>query len=125
MAMHAGKTYVQGRDGNWYESGNKAIIAPNGYPARQQMNYQGAGAGFEGQLRGWHPGLKTADAALLPNLDLGNARAEDVVRNNAFASNGVQLHVDNIVGERFRLSYKPDHLALGISKENARAFARE
>lgn len=101
------------------------ILDAMGYPLRQQMSYQGAGAGFGGQLRDWHPGLKTADAALLPNLNLGNARAEDVVRNNAFASNGVQLHVDNIVGERFRLSYKPDHLALGISKEDARAFARE
>ena len=100
------------------------IIDETGRPLRQ-MNYQGAGAGFGGQLRDWYPGLKTIDAALLPDLKLGNARAEDVVRNNAFAANGVQLHVDNIVGDAFRLSYKPDYLALGIKKEDARAFSRD
>ncbi len=101
------------------------ILAPNGLPARAQMSYQGAGAGFGGQLTDWYPGLKTADAALLPDLKLGNARAEDVVRNNAFASNGVQLHIDNIVGHLFRLSYKPRWQTLGISEESARAFSRD
>lgn len=101
------------------------ILAPNGQPARPQMSYQGAGAGFGGQLLDWYPGLKSADAALLPDLNLGNARAEDVVRNNAFASNGVQLHIDNIVGHLFRLSYKPRWRSLGIKEEDARAFARD
>ncbi|MAD44275.1 MAG: phage portal protein [Oceanospirillaceae bacterium] len=100
------------------------LVDLGGQPLRQ-MSYQGAGAGFGGQLADWYPSVKTADAALLPNLNMGNARAEDVVRNNAFASNGVQLHIDNIVGELFRLSYKPNHLALGISQEDARAFARD
>ena len=102
-----------------------AIVDLAGQPLRQSMGYQGAGNGFGGQLSDWHPGLKTADAALLPSLNLGNARADDVVRNNAFASNGVQLHVDNIVGDLFRLCYKPDHRALGISQEDAAAFARD
>jgi lambda family phage portal protein len=101
------------------------ILGPNGLPARQSMSYQGAGLGFGGQLRDWSPGLKTMDAALLPQLDLGNARAEDVVRNNAFASNGVQMHIDNIVGHMFRLNYKPKWQQLGISEEDARAFSRD
>ena len=101
------------------------ILGPNGQPARQQMNYAGAGAGFGGVMQGWTPSLKSADAALLPSLDLGNARAEDVVRNNAFASNGVQMHIDNIVGHLFRLSYKPMWKRLGISEEDARAFATD
>jgi capsid protein len=84
------------------------ILHPNGLPARAQMSgWQGAGAGLGGQLERWRPSLKTMDASLLPSLDLGNARAEDVVRNNAFAANGVQLHIDNVVGHLFRLSYKP------------------
>lgn len=100
------------------------ILAPNGLPARQQMSaWQGAGAGFGGQLEQWTPQLKSLDAALLPNLNLGNARAEDVTRNNAFAANGVQLHIDNIVGHLFRLSYKPRWRRLGITDEDARAFA--
>lgn len=102
------------------------ILAPDGTPARQRLSgWQGAGAGFGGQLANWRPALKTVDAALLPNLKLGNARAEDVTRNNAFAANGVQLHVDNIVGHLFRLSYKPRWQRLGISDADARAFARD
>lgn len=102
------------------------ILAPNGYPARAQMSsYNGAGAGHGGQLGRWSPGLKTADAALLPDLKMGNARAEDVVRNNAFAANGVQIHIDNIVGQLFRLSYKPQWELLGINEADARAFIRD
>jgi len=102
------------------------ILAPNGLPAREQLSgWQGAGAGFGGQLERWNPPLKTLDAALLPKLDLGNARAEDVTRNNAFAANGVQLHIDNIVGHLFRLSYKPRWRRLGITDADARAFAQD
>lgn len=103
---------------------NIEILAPNGLPARQQLSgWQGAGGGFGGQLEHWVPQLKSLDAALLPNLKLGNARAEDVTRNNAFAANGVQLHIDNIVGHLFRLSYKPRWRRLGISDSDARLFA--
>lgn len=102
------------------------ILGPNGQPVRAgASSYQGAGSGFGGQLADWMPGLKTADAALLPQLNLGNARADDVVRNNAFASNGVQLHIDNIVGHMFRLSHKPRYQRLGVAEEDARAFARD
>lgn len=102
------------------------ILHPNGLPARAQMSgWQGAGAGLGGQLERWRPSLKTMDASLLPSLDLGNARAEDVVRNNAFAANGVQLHIDNVVGHLFRLSYKPRWRRLGISDADARSFAQD
>lgn len=102
------------------------ILGVDGNPLRSSVSsYQGAGAGFGGQLSDWTPALKTADAALLPDLELGNARAEDVVRNNAFGANAVQLHIDNVVGHLFRLSYKPRHRRLGISEEDARAFARD
>lgn len=91
----------------------------------QASSYEGAGDGLAGQMRGWKPQVKTADAALLPGLELGNARAEDVVRNNAFASNAVNLHVDNIVGHLFRLSYKPNYRRLGIKEAEMMAFARD
>lgn len=104
---------------------NIQILGPNGQPLPKANGWQGAGAGFGGQLERWTPSLKTLDAALLPQLDLGNARAEDVTRNNAFAANGVQLHVDNIVGHLFRLSYKPRWRRLGISDADARAFAQD
>ena len=101
------------------------ILDHNGLPARESMSFQGAGAGFGGVMRDWMPSLQSADAALLPNLELGFTRAEDVVRNNAFAANGVQMHIDNIVGHLFRLSYKPVWKRLGISEADSRAFATD
>lgn len=88
-------------------------------------SYTSAGHGFGNQLARWRPSAKTKDAALLPNLNLGNARADDVVRNNAMASGAVQMHVDHIVGSLFRLSHKPRWQRLGISEADARSIARD
>lgn len=88
-------------------------------------SYTGVGAGFGGQLRGWDPVAKTADAALLPGLERANARSDDLVRNHGIAQGGVQLHIDNIVGHLFRLSAKPKWRRLGISEADARAFASD
>ena len=65
------------------------------------------------------------DAALLPNFTRGNARADDLVRNNGYAANAIQLHQDHIVGSFFRLSHRPSWRYLGIGEEEARAFSRE
>ena len=101
-----------------------AIIDPrSGQPFAN--SFTGTGAGFSGQLRDWSPQAKMADAALLPTLHQGNARADDLARNHGIASSGVQLHVDHIVGHLFRLSYKPRWRRLGIKEEDARAFARD
>jgi lambda family phage portal protein len=88
-------------------------------------SYQSAGAGFGNQLAEWVPPTQTADAALLPSLDLGNARSDDLSRNHGIASNGIQLHVDNIVGHLFRLSAKPRWKRLGISEEDARSLGSD
>jgi len=101
------------------------LLDASGKPMANVGGYSGAGAGFGGQMRRWNPGGRTADAALLPDLSKGNARAEDLVRNHGIASNGVQLHVDNIVGHMFRLSYKPRWRALGMTEADARAFAQD
>lgn len=101
------------------------ILDHEGKPMSSASGYTGAGGGFGNQLARWNPGARTADAALLPSLSSGNARAEDLVRNHGIASNGVQLHVDNIVGHLFRLSYKPRWRNLGISEADARDFAKD
>lgn len=97
----------------------------NNLPMIRAEGYEGAGDGMAGQVSDWFPKPRTMDAALLPSLDIGNARSEDIVRNNAFASNAVQLHIDNIVGDLFRLSYKPNWKRLGVREEEMRAFARD
>ena len=76
-------------------------------------------------VNAWNPQSESADAALLPNFARGNARADDLVRNNGYAANAVQLHQDHIVGSFFRLSYCPSWRYLGIKEEESRAFARE
>lgn len=103
-----------------------ALVGPDGKTSlREYAGYHGGAGGFGGQLRAWNPPSESGDAALLPNFQRGNARADDLVRNNGLAANAVQLHQDHIVGSFFRLSHRPAWRYLGISEEDARAFARE
>ena len=102
---------------------NVQILDVSGQP--MTASYQGAGAGYGGQLSEWKPTLQTADAALLPQLELGNARSDDLARNHGIAANGIQLHVDNIVGHLFRLSAKPRWRRLGISEADARSMGTD
>ena len=97
------------------------ILDAHGNPIAS--SYRGAAGGFGNQLIDWAPLLKSADASLLPDLQMGNARADDLVRNNGFANGAVQMHVDNVVGSLFRLSYKPQWKILGIAEADARDMA--
>lgn len=66
------------------------LLAPDGKtPLREYASYSGGGAGFGGQLAQWLPASQNADAALLPQFERGNARADDLVRNNGYAANAV------------------------------------
>ena len=85
----------------------------------------GGGAGFGGQMLDYTPALQSADAAILPGLDLGNARSDDLRRNNGIASGGVQLHIDNIVGHSYRLSYKPRNKRLGADSKDLADFRKD
>lgn len=102
------------------------LLGPDGKTSlREYARYHGGGAGFGGQLRNWQPRSESVDAALLPDFVRGNARADDLVRNNGYAANAVQLHQDHIVGSFFRLSHRPSWRYLGIPEEESRAFALE
>ncbi|EGI4533669.1 phage portal protein [Escherichia coli] len=102
------------------------LLGPDGMTSlREYAGYHGGGSGFGGQLLAWNPPGESVDAALLPNFTRGNARADDLVRNNGYAANAIQLHQDHIVGSFFRLSHRPSWRYLGIGEEEARAFSRE
>lgn len=93
-------------------------------PLRQSMGYS-EGTGFGGQLAEWLPAPESADVALLPSIQLGNARADDLVRNNGIAANAVEIHKDHIVGHMFRLSYRPNWRWLGMSEADSHAFIED
>lgn len=103
---------------------NISIVDVNGRPI-ERASYNAGGAGFGGELGRWSPPPQMSDVALLPNLDVANGRAQDLVRNHGIASGGVQLHVDNIVGHTFRLSAKPMWKRLGIKESDARDWAAD
>ncbi len=73
----------------------------------------------------WMPPAESVDAALLPSLRLGNARADDLVRNNGIAANAVALHKDHIVGHLFLISYRPNWRYLGMRESAAKSFVDE
>lgn len=99
------------------------LIDVNGVPLRDSLSYNGGGAGFGGQMAEWLPPAQSADAALLPALRLGNARADDLVRNNGIAANAVALHKDHIVGHMFLISYRPNWRWLGMRETAAKALS--
>ncbi|UMR98616.1 phage portal protein [Escherichia coli] len=101
------------------------LVDIHGQPLRSSVGYSGGGAGFGGQMMKWLPVSQSADAALLPSLRLGNARADDLVRNNGIAANAVALHKDHIVGHMFLISYRPNWRWLGMDEEAAKSFVAE
>ncbi|EAO4397095.1 phage portal protein [Salmonella enterica] len=101
------------------------LIDVDGRPLRESLAYSGGGIGFGGQMMDWMPQAESVDAALLPSLRLGNARAEDLVRNNGIAANAVALHKDHIVGHLFLISYRPNWRWLGMNEATAKSFVVE
>lgn len=76
------------------------------------------GGGFEGADRFdssvalWSPPLQSADADVLPDKEIGDARARDMLRNDAYVQGAANLHKDNIVGAQFLLNARPDSRAI-------------
>ena len=86
--------------------------------------YDGA-AVFDKQINTWAPPLQSADADILPDKSLLDARARDIGRNDAYVAGGEQLHKDSIVGHMFVLNSKPNTRILGWTDERAEAFQEE
>ena len=75
-----------------------------------------AASQFDRTLATWAPPIQSADADILPDKAMMDARAIDITRNDAFALAGVNLHRDNIVGSQFMLNSKPKIKALGMDE---------
>jgi len=106
-----------------------SLVDASGAPLRMRAATQdaahAAAARYSPELANWHPSLRSADAEWLPERNTVAARVHDVARNNGWASGAMQRFVDQAIGADFRLSYRPDWMALGLTLSWARGFARE
>lgn len=86
--------------------------------------FEGADA-FDRALALWSPPLRSADADILPDKYLADARVRDIKRNDAYVASGEAIHKDNIVGSVFLLNSKPEHRVLGLDETWAAEFSEE
>lgn len=84
--------------------------------------YHAASYGTQ-ELAGWHPGLSSPDAEVLPSRDKVVARARDLDRNNGWAQGGVTRRTDSVVGANIRLRARPAFAAMGQTAEWADEWA--
>jgi lambda family phage portal protein len=77
----------------------------------------------DARLADWIPSPGSADADLLPELDILTPRSRDLARNSGLAGGYLQTSKDNIIGHQLRLMATPDYKLLGKTKEWAREWA--
>lgn len=65
------------------------------------------GASRFDQLAAWNPMIRPADDEIVPEKLILDARARDMLRNDAYVAGGATLRKDNIVGAQFLLNAKP------------------
>lgn len=97
-------------------------------PRARDMAFSGAydgAAQFDKQIDTWAPPLQSADADILPDKNLLDARSRDIGRNDAYISGGEQLHKDSIVGHMYLLNAKPNTRVLGWEAAREEEFQEE
>ena len=80
---------------------------------------------YSQELASWLPNLGSGNSDYLGGRNRIVSRTRDLVRNSGWASGAVSRHLDNVIGAGFRLSAKPDYLALGQTADWAHEFAGE
>jgi capsid protein len=73
-------------------------------------------------LQNWFPRGGSADADLLPELDIMRRRSRDSLRNHPILAGAEQTNVDHIVGSGLRPVPKPNYRALGRDRKWAREW---
>lgn len=74
---------------------------------------------FDESLGFWQPTLASADADIIPDMHVGDARARDMLRNDSYVAGGATLHKDNIVGAQYVLNAKPSSRVLFGKQDDA------
>lgn len=92
---------------------------------------QAIGGAFEGaqrvnrDLAMWNPALRSADVDILPEKNILDARARDMVRNDGYVQSGIDINRDGIVGSAYLLNSKPAYKVLGLDDKWAEEFQQE
>lgn len=107
------------------------LVAGGDQPVLAYTDGMGDGGAYGGagrlsrELSLWAPPLMSADREIIPEKSMADVRVRDVMRNDAFVRNGVTIHQDSIVGERFLLNSKPNFTVLGLDEVWAEEFQEE
>ena len=109
-----------------YEPDVEALIGPPRQDIVAMVGgaYDGASR-FDRSLALWAPPVQSADADILPDKSLSDARVRDITRNDAYVQGGQMLHRDSIVGSMFLLNAKPEWRVLDLDEKWAEEFQEE
>jgi len=83
------------------------VVAPSGVGGEMAGGAFDGADRFDSALALWQPQLASADADIIPDKPISDARARDMLRNDAYVQGGATLHKDNIVGSQYVLNAKP------------------
>jgi lambda family phage portal protein len=99
-----------------------AIVNASGTPYMVPATSHQAADYRSQELGGYNPRYFSTDAAWLPERQKVISRIQDLIRNDGWTSGTLNRYVDQAIGARFSLSYLPNHVALGITFEQAMEF---
>jgi hypothetical protein len=99
-----------------------AIVNASGVPYMVPATSHQAADYRSQELGGYNPRYFSTDAAWLPERQKVISRIQDLIRNDGWTSGTLNRYVDQAIGARFSLSYLPNHVALGITFEQAMEF---
>ncbi len=102
----------------------EALVGPTGRDLAMGGAFEGASR-FDKAVALWNPGLRSADADLLPVKDTADARARDIIRNDGYVQSGAALRKDRIVGSLYLLNARPRYKLLGKDEKWAEEFEEE
>ena len=105
-----------------------AIDSLVGGPASSPMAIGGAYEGasqMDRALAMWSPPLQSADADIIPQKSMADARVRDLQRNDGLAQAGRAIHQNSIVGSLYMLNSKPELKILGLDETWAEEMQEE
>jgi len=95
---------------------NKDMAIGGAYEAADQ---------FDRSVATWLPPIQSADADIIPNKTMADARVNDMIRNDGYSQSGANIHKNSIVGSMYMLNAKPELRVLGLDEGWQNEFQEE